>query len=257
MIDAVSTRSKTTPVIRKALEKVAYHLGFQVTRVHRRYPVRKAIDPICVAVLADPDFRQSCEVVATSTLLDTSRLANLWQLCRMTNPAGSIIEIGTYKGGGALHLSNSAPARKIVICDSFAGFANVDPLLDSNFHSGMFKDTGIETVTRLFRNTGRNFEIIPGFFPDSCSGRDVGRFSFAHLDVDVYKSTIESLHFLRNKMMERSLIILDDYHRQCEGVDRAVREFTATAPEWQAFPLFPGQGLLVHQSWFEHRPNLP
>jgi hypothetical protein len=29
-----------------------------------------------------------------------------------------------------------------------------------------------------------------------------------------------------------------------------VREFTAAHPDWAAFPLFPGQGLMINRDWF-------
>ena len=50
------------------------------------------MDESHLEVLADLKFQASVDEVKDITLLDTARLANLWQLCRMTNPAGSLIE---------------------------------------------------------------------------------------------------------------------------------------------------------------------
>jgi len=218
---------------------------------HPGFPVLRPLDTNGVEVLADAEFQRSCRAIDGLTLLDTPRLANLWSLCRLCNPAGHIVEIGSYKGGGALHLSNSCPERKVIVCDSFKGFERLDPTLDRNFRADQFKDTRQEDVAKLFRDRGRNFQVIAGFFPQSCGGIPLGPVSFVHLDADTYKSTIESLEFLAGSLMERSLIVLDDYFRKAEGVNEAVRQFTAGNRSWIALPLFPGQGLMLHRSWFE------
>jgi hypothetical protein len=46
------------------------------------------------------------------------------------------------------------------------------------------------------------------------------------------------------------VVVFDDYLRSVDGVVRAVREFTAAHPDWAAFPLFPGQGLMINRDWF-------
>lgn len=51
-------------------------------------------------------------------------------------------------------------------------------------------------------------------------------------------------------MLDSSLIVLDDCLRRADSVMAAVREFIAKNRDWAAFPMFPGQGLLVQQSWF-------
>jgi hypothetical protein len=221
-----------------------------IFRSYPGYPVVKPINTFGVEVLRDNDFQKSCREVFFLSMLDTPRLANLWQLCRMANPRGNIIEIGSFKGGGALHLSNSCPDREVIVCDSFESFDNLDSRLDTNFRKDQFVKTSQQKVENLFRSRGRRFQVIPGFFPQSCTHREIGPVSFVHLDADIYKSTIESLDYLSRQTMERSLMVLDDYFRGAEGVNKAVAEFTSRNREWVAFPLFPGQGLLIHQSWF-------
>ncbi len=50
-------------------------------------------------------------------------------------------------------------------------------------------------------------------------------------------------------LAERSLIVVDDYMRTAEGVVQAVDEFVALTGDWIVFPIYPGQGLLIHRSW--------
>lgn len=213
----------------------------------------KPIEPVNIEVLGDPAFQASVREVADLTLLDSGRLANLWTLCRMSDPRGNILEIGSYKGGGALHLSNACPDRKVIACDSFSGFEAVHSKLDRIFDDSMFKDNRREAVEALFTSRGRKSEVIAGFFPASCAGHTLGPVSFVHLDADIYKSTIESLNFLLTEgiLMAKALIVLDDFNRRAEGVNQAVAEFTAAHKDWLALPIFPAQGLMLRRSWFD------
>lgn len=227
--------------------------GYQVVPALPDFPILKPIDPDGVEVLADPSFQASCRATAAYTLLDTPRMANLWQLARLTDPAGALCEIGSYRGGGALHLSNACPSRRIYICESFAqSFALLHPELDTSFTPELFKDNTRAGVEALFR--GRDYRILDGFFPESCrtSGEELPSLSFVHLDVDVYEATRDSLAYLHDRLLPRSLIVMDDFLRNTKGVIQAVSEFTAQHPTWKAFPLFPGQGLLVPSTWYEH-----
>jgi hypothetical protein len=50
-------------------------------------------------------------------------------------------------------------------------------------------------------------------------------------------------------MIDRSLIVLDDYNRRADGVNKAINEFTKAKRFWAVFPVFPSQAVLVHRSW--------
>ena len=82
-------------------------LGYHLRQVHGVYPIIKPMDPAHLEVLEDPVFQASVREVADLTMLDTARLANLWKLCKLSDPRGNILEVGSYKGGGALHLCGS------------------------------------------------------------------------------------------------------------------------------------------------------
>lgn len=226
--------------------------GLTVSTYDRTFPVVLPLHPDRVEVLAEPEFVRSCREIRDLTLLDTPRLANLWTLSRMCDGDGDAIEVGSFKGGGALHLSNAAPDRRIIVCESFGtGFGSIDEALDTRFGDHLFNENRRERVEQLFTSRGRDVLIVDGFFPGSAAGLDLGPFSFAHLDVDVYEATRDSLEYLAERMTPRSFIVVDDHRRKAEGVDRAVGEFTAEHDDWLAIPLFPSQGLLVNRTWFD------
>lgn len=230
-------------------------LGFRFAGIAGRYPIQKPLDPADLEILENGQFQASVAETSCLTLLDTPRLANLWTLCSLTDPAGAIMEIGTYKGGGALHLSNSNPRRKVIVCDSFTGFEALDARLDGRFREDMFQDTSRGAVEHLFRSRGRDYQIVEGFFPGSCAGTKLPPISFVHLDVDVHKATVEALGFLigANCLLPQSLIVLDDYNRHATGVNEGVAEFLAHHSEWVALPLFPGQCVMLDRTSFAGR----
>jgi hypothetical protein len=233
------------------LNKIIRVFGLQLYK--SKSLISKSIDENKVQILYDPNFQNSCKEVRSNTLLDTNRLVNLWEYCQRSNPEGAILEVGSYKGGGALHLSNCQPHRKVFVFESFEGFETVDEKLDINFNMQQFKDTAQAKVESLFTAKGRTAIVTPGFFPDSAKNMEIPAISFVHLDVDIYKATIESLLYLDEKMMDKSFIVLDDCRRGCEGVDKAVEEFLKQSKNWIYLPLFPSQGLLVHKSWMNEK----
>jgi O-methyltransferase len=240
----------------KALIKAAARsMGYKITKLKTEdnSPADlKRFDESNIEILIDAGFQNSLGEVHALTILDTERLANLWQLCRLSNPRGGIIEIGSYKGGSALHLSNSCPARKIYVCDTFEGFGTLarDLNLDRIFMQNNFSDTDLFKVQTAWRGKGRDVEWIKGYFPESAAGLSIQDLSFAHIDVDLYESAKRTLDYLSTRFIERSIIVLDDYLRKADGLMKAVKEFETKHPEWVSFPIFPGQGLMIHNSWF-------
>jgi hypothetical protein len=117
------------------------------------------------------------------------------------------------------------------------------------FHRGDFATHTEEGVRALLR--GRNARIIKGYFPASVHEATLPKLSFVHLDVDVYHATKNSLEFLLapGVLLPRSLIVLDDYDRSVAGVNLAVREVIEAIPGTLAFPMFPGQALLIPNTW--------
>ena len=148
-------------------------------------------------------------------------------------------------------MSNCCPGRQIVVCDPFDrdSFERLDPKLDGIFHLGQFSGVSAESVAALFK--GRPARIVSGYFPKSVESESLPRFSFVHLDVDVYAATRDSLRYLlsEQRLCGNSLIVLDDYRRKAAGVDRAVAEIVSEIEGTLAFPLFPGQALVVPKTW--------
>ena len=68
-----------------------------------------------------------------------------------------------------------------------------------------------------------------GYFPD-LSKEDMNKisnlkFSFVHLDFDLYKSTLDTYNFIKYRLEKNALILFDDYNLiNQEGVKKALED---------------------------------
>ena len=211
--------------------------------------LRPPIDTNNVEILFDPEFRKSVDQVKNYTLLDVARLANLWYLARLAGP-GVYLEVGSYQGGGALHICNAIDARgnPFYCFDPFekGGFEKMSEN-DTLFRQNEFMETQYQAVVKLLSGKP-NAKVIQGYFPAEAENIELDDIAFCHLDVDVYEATREGLEFLASRLAPRSLIVLDDMNRKAEGVEKAVAEFLAAHPSFLLLPMFPSQGVLLSKA---------
>ena len=223
---------------------------------HKPTPPPLPLDPPVeveyVSMLLDPDFSRSIAQVRESSCLDLVRLANLWNMIRLAG-SGTFIEVGTFRGGTALHLCNA-----IDIWHESAPFFCFDPFetggfqdmkeCDKAFKSTDFMDTEFASVQRLLAHKP-NATVVRGYFPEAASGFDLGEVAFCHLDVDIYDSTLRSLEFVAKRLAPNGVIVVDDFgHEEAPGVEIATREFVSKNPVFLCVPIFPCQALLLPKS---------
>jgi len=140
---------------------------------------------------------------------------------------GVIGEVGVFKGGSARLICAAKGTRELHLFDTFEGLppsSGHDPL----FRAGTFKGGLEEVQASLKDHSGIQFH--KGLFPDSAQGLEHLRFSFVHLDVDLYESTKGSLEWFYPRMVRGAMLISHDF-QNAEGVRRAFREFFADKPE--------------------------
>jgi hypothetical protein len=89
----------------------------------------------------------------------------------------------------------------------------------------------VERKVRRFRLN--NIHFVPGYFGVSFPRFDPNvRFSFAHLDVNLYGSYKDCLEFFYLRMVSGGVILFDEYNDPgWPGCNRAVDEFLADKPE--------------------------
>jgi O-methyltransferase len=139
---------------------------------------------------------------------------------------GDIAEVGTGAGGSARLMSEYCASKTIHVFDTFEGLPKPG-ILDTRFSEGSYR-CSLEDVQRYLQ--GQPVEFHKGVFPGSANSVQGHRFSFVHLDVDLYQSTLDSLRFFYPRMNPGGIIITHDY-ACAAGVDQAFAEFFADKPE--------------------------
>ena len=66
-------------------------------------------------------------------------------------------------------------------------------------------------------------KVTKGIFPESADIIKELKFSFVHLDVDLYKSTIDCLRYFFPRLVNGGIILIHDFHT--DGIKKAINEF--------------------------------
>lgn len=162
------------------------------------------------------------------TLLDTKRICNLVKYsdrASRVDDTSYFCEFGIYKGGSLEILSKLHPGKTIFGIDSFEG---LPAPTNHDFHSeGEFGDVDRMAITGYFKTLYPNVRILKGFSPDVFSFFDEhSRFSFVHVDVDLYSSVLHACDFFYPRMVDGGIIVYDDYgFTSTPGSKNAIDEF--------------------------------
>jgi hypothetical protein len=139
---------------------------------------------------------------------------------------GDMAEVGVYQGGSAKLISEAKGNKTLHLFDTFTG---LPPLSEVDTHFGVkfwkeneFSNTSEDKVTKYLSKYD-NVKIYQGKFPDTSEPVKNTMFSFVHLDVDLYQSTIDSLEFFYPRLIQGGIILTHDYHS--DGVHKAFVEF--------------------------------
>jgi O-methyltransferase len=139
---------------------------------------------------------------------------------------GDIAEVGTSRGGSARLIGEYSSGKTIHVFDTFEGLPDPGPQ-DPRFAKGAYS-CSLEKVQEYLK--GLPVEFHKGIFPHSAANVRNLRFSFVHLDVDLYQSTLDCLKFFYPRLNLGGIIISHDY-TTAEGVNQAFEEFFSDKPE--------------------------
>jgi O-methyltransferase len=139
---------------------------------------------------------------------------------------GALAEVGTYQGATAGLIASTDTNKAVYVFDTFEGLpapSHADGS-DSWAYKGNF-DVAFEEV-KSYLGQWPNIRIYRGLFPGSARSLESLRFSFVHLDVDLYEGTLASLEWFYPRMNQGAILITHDYNF-CPGVKKAFDEFFA------------------------------
>lgn len=158
---------------------------------------------------------------------------------------GDLAECGVYRGATllptGLFLKPRGLDRTLFGFDSFAGFDDsitIDLGLggagcDHKKRGGMSQtsqDAVWHKAERL--ELADTIRLEPGYFEESLPRVAERRFSFVHLDCDIYQSYKTCLDFFYPRLATGAIVLLDEYNDPpWPGCNKAVDEFLAGKPE--------------------------
>jgi hypothetical protein len=175
------------------------------------------------------DYRLIQRVISeTDMLLLRDEAYQVLSCARATDKIeGEIAEVGVYRGGSARLICEVRGARTLYLFDTFEGLP-VTNHLDSLFGAGQYA-ASFEAV-QTYLSKFPNIHIYKGLFPATSDPVADKRFSFVHLDVDLYQPTRDALDFFYPRLNAGGMFLIHDY-LWAEGVRRAVQEFFAARME--------------------------
>ena len=156
---------------------------------------------------------------------------------------GDIAEVGVYQGGSAKIICAANNEKSLHLFDTFEGIPSLDAIDSVNFHEGQFA-CPLDVVKNYLSQYEKIF-FYKGTFPDTSVPVIDKKFSFVHLDVDTYPSTLNCLKFFYPRMSQGGIIISHDY--LVAGVRKAFDEFFVDKPD-PIIELLSSQCLIVKTS---------
>ena len=160
-------------------------------------------------------------------LLDSEAFSICAQVRGTAKVPGDIAELGVYRGGSARLICEEKGARSLHLFDTFDGLPEATEW-DPKFRKGGFASS-LDQVQGYLQRFPR-VHYHKGLFPGTAHGLDDLSFSFVHLDVDLYQSTLSGLEWFYPRLNRGGVLISHDY-TIAKGVRKAFDEFFLDKPE--------------------------
>lgn len=233
-------------------KRVAKGLWWLVAgRPDQRRRVRHQLAGMAAAVLAgipvgddyklwwqDEEFRRDFSRLSPKYPYTDERKYLLRELARYTRGLpGCLAECGVYEGASAYFLAQARSDAVVHLFDRFEGLpapGEEDAVTEAEvfrWAPGDFRArlSVLSSNLAAFANVRIHRGDIPGVL--QCVSDE--RFCLVHIDVDLYRPTLDSLQFFYPRVVPGGVIVLDDYgFASCPGAHRAVKEFMTGKPEY-------------------------
>lgn len=213
--------------------------------------------------VADKEFLGVWSQFAETTGAIRDKQFQLYQLSRMVaGLPGDTVECGVFRGASS-YLICSANKYKADyhhhIFDSFQGLSEPDRAdRQYDFDSGLMLEREEEIYQYQKGDLRASLEVVmenlcefefivyhPGWIPECFDQVKDRKFSFVHIDVDLFQPTYDSISFFYDRVVPGGVILCDDYGWiDTPGAKKAVDNFLSTKPE-RVVHLTTSQGLII------------
>jgi O-methyltransferase len=166
-------------------------------------------------------------------------LLGLWWACRII--PGDVIECGSYKGATGLLVAllgrENGLNQNVHLLDTFGGMP-APGLFDGSRSAGEFLPSADQVAILKQQAAGLGVtdrvKIHCGLFGDTFVELKAQkpRFSFAHIDANMYSSTLEACEFVLPRLNKDGAVVFDDYNAVCDlGARLAIDQYFRNRPE--------------------------
>lgn len=158
------------------------------------------------------------------SMITPDRLENLVRCLRTTlGVPGDLAEFGVFKGGSARVIAREVPQKSLHLFDTFSGLPHselreYDP--ENYLHKGDF-DAGGYMLAMPTIDLSR-IQVHAGLFHETIKSLGDLRFSFVHVDCDLYMSAVEAIRYFWQRLNVGGAMFFDDYGCKFTGVTTAV-----------------------------------
>ena len=152
-----------------------------------------------------------------------------------SNIEGAIAELGVYKGNTARLISQIKKDKELYLFDTFQGMPKDKISSNDSWEDDTHGDTSLAS-TKTYLQEFDNITFVPGTFPESIQNHndkdfDNKTFSFVHLDVDLYQSTLDGLQYFYPRLASGGRIVSHNFNLKdnaggrTPGVKKAFYEY--------------------------------
>lgn len=163
---------------------------------------------------------------------------------------GDTVECGAYKGAASWLIckanQEAGQGKTHFIFDSFEGLSKPNPCDGMHWQEGDLRFPLESTRHNLAEY--ELLEFLEGWIPSRFNEVENRRFSFVHIDVDLYEPTLQSVDFFYERLAPGAIMLCDDYgFDTCPGATKAMDDFFCGKPE-AIVSLCSGGGFIVKAS---------
>lgn len=197
------------------------------------------------------------QMVDSDNPLRRQRHYTLMQLLKNADLSnGDVVECGTFRGLSAYQLSKIIKLEDspviLHIFDSFEGLSEIEEKDKSDFVRNSDNELRKEFLCgeEHVRANLRDFNFIryyKGWIPERFNEVKDKKFSFVHIDVDLYQSIKDSIDFFFPRLVSGGVMVFDDYGytKQFPGAKKAIDESLELINVQHFISLPSGQAYLI------------
>jgi len=156
------------------------------------------------------------------TMMPIEHLENIAKAVEATKKLdGDMAEVGMWRGGSS-KLIYLIGGKNLYSFDTFEGHPEVMDVDKISQYKGKHKAD--EEEVRAYLREHNEIHVYRGIFPENSYAIRNKKFSFVHIDTDIYTSTRSCIEFFYPRMCPGGIIMLDDYPT-IPGVAKAIGEY--------------------------------